>query len=78
MIDDLRISCEIALRWISLYWTDDKSTLVQVTACCRQANVDPDPCRYSPAFKTSSDTRRLIPHPTHPILGTYLFSQQYT
>ena len=25
--------------------TDDKSTLVQVMAWCRQANVDPDLCR---------------------------------
>ena len=31
------ISCEIALRWMSLDLTDDKSTLVQVMAYCRQA-----------------------------------------
>ena len=31
------ISCDIALRWISLDFTDDKSTLVQVMAWCRQA-----------------------------------------
>ena len=31
------ISCELALRWVSLYLTDDKSTLVQVMAWCRQA-----------------------------------------
>ena len=31
------ISCELALRWISLNLTDDKSTLVQVMAWCRQA-----------------------------------------
>ena len=30
-------SCEIPLSWISLNLTDDKSTLVQVMACCRQA-----------------------------------------
>ena len=31
------ISCEHALRWMSLDLTDDKSTLVQVMAWCRQA-----------------------------------------
>ena len=31
------ISCELALRWMSLDLTDDKSTLVQVMAWCRQA-----------------------------------------
>ena len=31
------ISCEIALWWMSLYLIDDKSTLVQVMAWCRQA-----------------------------------------
>ena len=31
------ISCEIALRWMSLYLIDDKSTLVQVMACCLKA-----------------------------------------
>ena len=31
------ISCEIALKWMSLYLIDDKSTLVQVKAWCRQA-----------------------------------------
>ena len=30
-------SCEIPLSWISLNLTDDKSTLVQVMAWCRQA-----------------------------------------
>ena len=45
------ISHEIALRWMPLDLTDDKSTLVQVMAWCRQAashtwaNVDPDLCR---------------------------------
>ena len=44
------ISCEIALMWMPLGLTDDKSTLVQVIAWCRQAtsitwgNVDPDLC----------------------------------
>ena len=31
------ISCEIALRWMPLDLTDDKSTLVQVMAWCHQA-----------------------------------------
>ena len=34
---DWCISCEIALRWMSRDLTDDKSTLVQVMAWCRQA-----------------------------------------
>ena len=37
VIDDWDISCEIALIWISLDFTDDQSTLVQVMAWCRQA-----------------------------------------
>ena len=32
------ISCEIALRWMPQDFTDDKSTLVQVMAWCRQAS----------------------------------------
>ena len=35
--DGCNISSEIALRWISLELSDDKSTLVQVMAWCRQA-----------------------------------------
>ena len=37
MIDGWGISCEFALRWMSLDLTDDKTTLVQVMAWCRQA-----------------------------------------
>ena len=37
MIDGWVISCEITLRWKSQGLTDDKSTLVQVMAWCRQA-----------------------------------------
>ena len=37
MTDGWGISCEIALRWLSLDLTDDKSTLDQVMAWCRQA-----------------------------------------
>ena len=37
VIDGWGISCELAIRWMSLDLTDDKSTLVQVMAWCRQA-----------------------------------------
>ena len=37
VIDGWGISCEIALLWMSLDFTDDLSTLVQVMAWCRQA-----------------------------------------
>ena len=37
MIDGWGICCEITLIWMSLDFTDDQSTLVQVMAWCRQA-----------------------------------------
>ena len=37
VIDGWGISCEITLIWMSLDFTDDQSTLVQVMAWCRQA-----------------------------------------
>ena len=37
VVDGWAISCEIALIWMSLDFTDDQSTLVQVMAWCRQA-----------------------------------------
>ena len=37
VIDDWGISCEIALLWMSRDLTGDKSTLVQVMACCLTA-----------------------------------------
>ena len=37
VIDGWGISCEFPLTWMSLDLTDDKSTLVQVMAWCRQA-----------------------------------------
>ena len=37
MVDGWGISCEIALIWMSLDFTDDQSTLIQVMARCRQA-----------------------------------------
>ena len=36
VVDSWGVDCEIALRWMSLDLTDDKSTLVQVMAWCRQ------------------------------------------
>ena len=36
-VDILSISCEIALRWMLQDFPNDKSTLVQVMAWCRQA-----------------------------------------
>ena len=37
VIDGWGISCEFALRWMSLHLADDKTTLVQVMAWCHQA-----------------------------------------
>ena len=37
VMDGWGISCELALKWMSLDLTNDKSTLVQVMAWCRQA-----------------------------------------
>ena len=37
MTDGWGISCKIALRWMPLDLTDDKSTLIQVMAWCHQA-----------------------------------------
>ena len=37
VIDGWGISCEITQVWMSLEFTDDQSTLVQVMAWCRQA-----------------------------------------
>ena len=37
MTDGWGIFCKIAARWMPLDFTDDKSTLVQVMAWCRQA-----------------------------------------
>ena len=37
VIDAWGISCEIALKWMSLDFTDDQSTLVQVMAWCHLA-----------------------------------------
>ena len=37
MVSDVSLINEIALRWILLYLTDDKSTLVQVMAWCLAA-----------------------------------------
>ena len=39
VINGWGISCEIALIWMSLDFTDDQSTLVQVMAWCCQATI---------------------------------------
>ena len=39
MIDGQGIFCEIALIWMSVDFTDDQSTLVQVMAWCRQWTI---------------------------------------
>ena len=44
VIDGWCISGKIALRWMPLSLADDKSTLVQVMAWCRQSNGDQDLC----------------------------------
>ena len=49
MIDSWAIFCKIALRWMSMDLTYDKSILFQVMAWCRQGtwdNVDPELCRH--------------------------------
>ena len=53
-IEVMSTSCKIALVWMSENTSDDKLTLVQVMACCRQAAshylnqcyVNPNPCRH--------------------------------
>ena len=51
MIGGWNICCEIALKRMSLDFTDDQSTLVQLIGVVRQqaitwANVDPDLCHH--------------------------------
>ena len=63
VIDGRVISCELGLRWMSLDLTDDKSTLIQVMAWCRQAinwaNIDPDLCRHMASLGPNELTRKL-------------------
>ena len=47
------ISYEIALRWMPLDLADDKSTLVQVMAWCRQAKSHPKLIKMHPPLKQS-------------------------
>ena len=53
MIDGWRICCRIALIWMSLDYTDDQSTLVQVMAWCRQATSH---------YLSQSSPRSLLPY----------------
>ena len=55
VIDCWVISCEIALIWMSLDFTDDQSTSVQVMAWCRQATSHYlSQCWLSPLSITAS------------------------
>ena len=66
MIDGWGISCVIALAWISPYLSDNKSTLVQVMAWCRQATIHylsqccPDLC-YSMTSIGHNELKQHIP-----------------
>ena len=65
LIDGLRISCEIALKWMSLDITDDQSILVQIRQqAVTWANVDLDLCRYmvSLGHNELNTHRNLITH----------------
>ena len=66
VIDGLGIACNMAIRWVSLYLTDDKSTLVQVMAkAIAWANVDPDLCPHMTSLghnelnPSGADTRKF-------------------
>ena len=59
MIDDRGISCTIALKWMALGLTDDKTTLVQLISWCRQA--------------TSHYLSRFWPIPVHFFTHTCVF-----
>ena len=48
------ISYEIALSWMPLNLTDEKSTLVRVMAWCRQ--FDPDLCRQMASLNLNDET----------------------
>ena len=63
VIAGLGISWDIALRWLPLNLADDKSTLVQLMAGCRQAitwtNVDWNICRHMASQGTVSEEHTL-------------------
>ena len=65
------ISYEIALRWMPLDLTDDKSTLVQVMAWCRQAtshylsqywprSMPPNGVTISMSFKSTGSCKKTV------------------
>ena len=65
VIDGLGTSREIALRWLSLKVTEDKSTLVQVKAWCRQAKA-------IIGANANSDLRRHMASLGHNELNTFV------
>ena len=64
VIDDCVISFEIALRWMSVDLTDNKSTLVQVMAWCHQATshylIQCWPRSVSPFGSTRPNVLKLL------------------
>ena len=71
VIDSWGISCEIALIWMSLDFTDDHWTLVQVMAWCRQATSH---------YLSQCWPRSVSPHgATRPqwVNGTYIIDSQH-
>ena len=66
VVDSWGSSCKIALRWMSLDLTDDKSALVQVMAWCSQAgsySITPPPPPPPPPTPTPPPPP---PPPHHP------------
>ena len=59
--DGWGIFCEIALIWMSLDFTDDQSTLVQVMAWCRQATI-----HYLSQWQCSMVSHRAYPIDEYP------------
>ena len=66
------IACQIALRWMPLDLTNEKSTLVQVMAWCHQATshyqcqFDPDICRHMASLGHNElNSQMLLLYLTH-------------
>ena len=78
MIDGWGISCEIALRWMSLDLTDDMSTLIQVMAWCHQATSHYlSQCwpRYMSPYGITRP--QWVDSIAHGFFGTMLFNGMY-
>ena len=65
VIDGWVVTCKLALRWMSLNLTDDKSILIQVMAWCRQATSH---------YLSQCWPRSLSPHgvTNQPLSGWYV------